>query len=332
MKTCKVLLLVSALVLGAFSAGNVSAQQAESVLCWKENRAVATNVSANPQRRFRAEVIGPLALLSVRVELVKPGETIGTLMTGRLYGTQKVIFEAGTLFQDPSITDTNYPDGTYTFRVGSGGAPDLYSAQISGGYPPFPTITAPSDGQTVPEGTRLVTWTIPNGAVLPTGFIFSAENLSTGTKFSEIVQDPQATSRSLPVGFLGLGHTASVTVTSYKKQPAAGISWGEKRTSNYVRFSIVGPTPSPSPTLTPSITPTETATNTQTQTPTITQTPTVTATQTVTPTNSTPIPTSTPTMTPVYLRSDADANGVVDENDLLILLNEWRKTGIPAPR
>jgi hypothetical protein len=196
---------------------------------------------------------------------------------------------------------------------------------IAGGYPAFPTITSPSPDEVVGGDTYTVHWTIPEGSLLPDGFIVSGRNLTNPAEFSQNIPDPQATSRTLPDGFLGEGETVLITVTSYNAEISPPAR-GEKRVSNFVRFSAVGPTP----TFTPTFTPTPTMTATPTNTPTVTPTPSITPTGVTPIPTPTPSPTLTPTSTPVYLRADANRDGVVDQEDLFILLTEWKKEGTPA--
>jgi hypothetical protein len=327
MRICNVLCLSLFLSIYQNPGGKNSAAAADvdSIVCWKENQAMATNVSSNMLRRFRAEVVGSSALSGV--ELIKPGQVLGTSMSLRVIGAGKVMFDTDSSFQNPIITDGNYPDGTYTFRAISDSATYNSSASIAGAYPPFPSITSPSSGEVLGGGPYTVHWTLPVGS--PDGYIVSGRNLTNQTEFSETISDPGATSRTLPNGFLGQGETVIVTVTSCNVEDSPPVGRGEKRVSNFVQFSAAGPTPTFTSTFTPTITPTPTPTGTPTNTPTITLTP------SVTPTNATPIPTETPgptmtpTLTPIYIYADANRDGIVDQEDLFILMSEWGKEGTP---
>ena len=322
-KRCNVLFLFMGLcvLLNPGTKKDAQAQDVTSIVAWKENKATATNVSTNMLRRFRAEVVGSSSLISV--ELVKPGDVFGTMMARRVIGPSQVMFETDSTYQNSAVTDANYPDGTYTFRATSGGSPSSYSASVVGGYPPFPTITSPSPGEVVSGGQYTVHWTLPGGSLAPDGFIVSGQNVTNQTTFSQTIADPGATSRSLPNGFLGEGETVVITVTSYNVEISPPVARGEKRVSNFVQFSAAGPTPTFSSTFTPTITQTPTITGTPTNTPTITLTP------SITPTGMTPIPTETlaatptPTLTPIRLRADANGDGVVNREDLYILMSEW---------
>ena len=179
---------------------------------------------------------------------------------------------------------------------------------MTGGRPPAPNLTAPSDGVTLADTlTPTFQWSAVSGA--DAGY-----RIAIATSPAALPTDPDSSTCS---GTCVVNTTTNAGVTSYTpgsdvlsattyywtvhaRSSQAGGVW-----SGSFHFTLIsGPLPSPTPT--PTATPTATPTSTVTRTP----TPTVTRTNTSSGVTATPTPTATPTVTRTNtsFRSDRHTN------------------------